>query len=41
MDDPEVPFRIAVTSVFDLHTVHPRDVKAVVGEYLDEANRLG
>jgi dsDNA-specific endonuclease/ATPase MutS2 len=41
MDDQEIPFRIAVTSVFDLHTVHPRDVKAVVGEYLEEANRLG
>lgn len=34
-------FRIPVTSVLDLHTVHPRDVKAVAGEYLEEANRLG
>lgn len=40
MDD-EIPFRIPVTSVLDLHTVHPRDVKAVVAEYLEEANRLG
>jgi dsDNA-specific endonuclease/ATPase MutS2 len=35
------PFRIAVTDVFDLHTVHPRDVKGVVEEYLVEARRLG
>ena len=41
MDEPEVPFRIAVTDVFDLHTVAPRDVKAVVEEYLCEAVRLG
>jgi dsDNA-specific endonuclease/ATPase MutS2 len=41
MDDFEVPFRIPVTDVFDLHTVAPRDVKAVVEEYLEEAVRLG
>lgn len=35
------PLRIPVTDVFDLHTVHPRDVKAVVEAYLEEANRLG
>lgn len=39
-DDPE-PFRIPVTDVLDLHTVPPRDVKAVVEEYLIEAYRLG
>jgi dsDNA-specific endonuclease/ATPase MutS2 len=33
--------RIPVTDVFDLHTVPPRDVKAVVEEYLAEAHRLG
>lgn len=42
---PEDPFpepvRIPVTDVLDLHTVSPRDVKAVVEEYLFEANRLG
>lgn len=41
MDDSEVPFRIEITDVFDLHTVAPRDVKAVVEEYLTEAHRLG
>jgi dsDNA-specific endonuclease/ATPase MutS2 len=35
------PFRIPITDVFDLHTVPPRDVQAVVEEYLLEAHRLG
>ena len=35
------PFRIPITDVFDLHTVPPRDVQAVVEEYLIEAHRLG
>ena len=39
MDDE--PLRIPITDVFDLHTVPPRDVKAVVEEYLIEAHRLG
>ena len=33
--------RFPVEDVLDLHTVSPRDVKAVVEEYLIEANRLG
>ena len=41
MKDAEDPFRIPITDVFDLHTVPPRDVKAVVEEYLAEAHRLG
>ena len=41
MNDPNIPIRIPVTDVFDLHTVPPRDVKAVVEEYLSEAHRLG
>ncbi len=41
MSESEIPFRIPVTDVFDLHTVPPRDVKAVVEEYLAEAHRLG
>jgi dsDNA-specific endonuclease/ATPase MutS2 len=40
MEDSE-PFRIPVTSVLDLHSVPPRDVKPVVEEYLLEARRLG
>jgi dsDNA-specific endonuclease/ATPase MutS2 len=35
------PIRIPIEDVLDLHTVSPRDVKAVVQEYLVEANRLG
>jgi dsDNA-specific endonuclease/ATPase MutS2 len=41
MDDPDEPIRIPITDVFDLHTIPPRDVKAVVEEYLAEAHRLG
>ena len=40
MSDLE-PIRIPITDVFDLHTIHPRDVKAAVEAYLEEANRLG
>ena len=40
MDDQE-PVRIPITDVFDLHSVPPRDARAVVDEYLDEAHRLG
>jgi len=39
--DDEEPLRIPITDVFDLHTVPPRDVRAVVEEYLLEAHRLG
>jgi dsDNA-specific endonuclease/ATPase MutS2 len=35
------PVEIPIEDVLDLHTVSPRDVKAVVEEYLSEANRLG
>jgi DNA-nicking Smr family endonuclease len=38
MDDE--PIRIPVTDVLDLHSIPPRDVKAVVEEYLLEARRL-
>ena len=37
-EDP-VPFPI--TDVLDLHTVTPRDAKAVVEEYLSEARKAG
>jgi DNA-nicking Smr family endonuclease len=41
-DDPfPEPVRIPIEDVLDLHAVSPRDVKAVVEEYLVEANRLG
>jgi len=35
------PIRIPIGDVFDLHTVPPRDVRAVVEEYLIEAHRMG
>ena len=35
------PFRIPVTDIFDLHTIAPRDTKAAVEAYLEEARRLG
>jgi len=35
------PIRIPITDVFDLHSVPPRDVEAVVEEYIEEARRLG
>jgi dsDNA-specific endonuclease/ATPase MutS2 len=41
MDDSEAPLRIPITDVLDLHTIHPRDVRAVVEEYLIEARRHG
>jgi dsDNA-specific endonuclease/ATPase MutS2 len=41
MDPEPEPVRIPITDVFDLHTVPPRDVRAVVEEYLSEAHRLG
>jgi dsDNA-specific endonuclease/ATPase MutS2 len=37
----EEPVRIPITDVFDLHSVPPRDVQAIVAEYLNEAHRLG
>jgi len=43
--DPENPFPepviIPITDVFDLHTIQPREVKLVVGEYLKEAREGG
>lgn len=39
MDD--TPFEVPITDVFDLHPFAPRDAKAAVEAYLEEANRLG
>ena len=43
--DPFDPFPepvwLEITDVFDLHTVSPREVRAVVEEYLQEARRKG
>jgi dsDNA-specific endonuclease/ATPase MutS2 len=35
------PVVIEITDVFDLHTIPPREVKAVVEEYLREAHGKG
>ena len=35
------PIRIPITDVFDLHTVPPRDIAAVVDAYLEEAHEMG
>lgn len=35
------PVRIPITGVFDLHTIAPRDVRAAVEAYLEEAHRMG
>ena len=41
-DDPfPEPVEIEITDVFDLHTIHPRDVKRVVEEYLSLAHEKG
>lgn len=41
-DDPfPEPVEIEITDVFDLHTISPRDVKAVVEEYLRLAHEEG
>ena len=39
--EDDEPIRIPITDVFDLHTIPPRDVGAVVEEYLIEAYRMG
>ena len=42
LDDPfPEPVEIEITDVFDLHTIPPRDVKAVVEEYLRVAHEKG
>jgi len=41
VDSDSDPIRIPITDVFDLHSVPARDAKAVVEEYLMEAQRMG
>jgi dsDNA-specific endonuclease/ATPase MutS2 len=41
MEHDEESVRIPITDVFDLHTVQPKEVAAVVEAYLEEVNRLG
>jgi dsDNA-specific endonuclease/ATPase MutS2 len=39
--EDDEPIRIPITDVFDLHSIPPRDIRAVVEEYLIEAHRMG
>ncbi len=41
MEPDDEPVPIPITDVFDLHTVAPTEVEAVVVAYLEEAHRLG
>jgi len=41
MTEDDEPLRIPIGDVFDLHSVPPRDVRAVVEQYLIEAHRMG
>jgi dsDNA-specific endonuclease/ATPase MutS2 len=40
-EDVGEPVRIPITDVFDLHSVPPRDVRAVVEAYLEQAHAMG
>ena len=35
------PVTIEITDVIDLHTIHPKDVKRVVEEYLEQVHQAG
>lgn len=41
MPNEDQPVKIPITDVFDLHSVQPKEVEAVVEAYLEEAYRLG
>ncbi|HKA89985.1 MAG TPA: Smr/MutS family protein [Haliangiales bacterium] len=40
-DDPDEPVELPIEDTLDLHTFHPRDVKALVEDYLGLAAERG
>jgi dsDNA-specific endonuclease/ATPase MutS2 len=41
MFEHEEPVEVPITDIFDLHSFAPRDMKAAVEAYLEEAQRVG
>ena len=41
MDDEDAPIRIPIEATLDLHAFAPRDIPAVVADYLDAAREAG
>jgi DNA-nicking Smr family endonuclease len=39
--NPTDPVRLPIDGTLDLHTFHPRDVKALLPDYLQECRRKG
>lgn len=41
MTDEDAPVAIAIDGVLDLHSFHPRDVRTLVPDYLEECHKRG